>query len=520
MADLSPIQTYLDQIKNAIYGEEVRSAIHDSIARCYTDVDDSKTIAASAADEATTAATSASAAASDANRAKTNAQAAADAANSAATNATNEAASARTATTNANTAISNANTARDRAASAATSATNAASSANTAATAANRAATNADTATTSANNAATNAIDAANAATGAAADARTAIDDCNTARYATITAAQSADTAASRANSASSMIENISVSSENVSPDTQASVHISDVDGHKHLHFRLRQGATGAAYLIKGHAYATLSELESDITSPAVGDQYNVGSAAPYHIYRWTGSTWEDQGQIGINFENLTETEIDSIWNGSAVSSGQSKYIDHTGLFHLIINRIKASLSTKVDKVDGKGLSTNDFTDKYINQINTHTNQIASLSTVKVDKVTGKGLSTNDFTNEYRNLINRVNSFVGSFNLETDAKNVSGAINELYETIQANRPLRIKKSTFSSLPLTINSSVIKEEMVVAECVFGTPSAITSDVTWTTANGSLTLNGTMAANTNTSADILLIPMENIREYNYD
>lgn len=508
MADLSPIQTYLDAIKTAMYGEDVRDAIHDSIARCYTDVDDSKTIAASAADEATTAATSASAAASDANRAKTNAQDAADAANSAASDAATEAGNARTAAANANTATSNANTARDRAANAATSATNAASSANTAATTANRAATNADTARTSANNAAASATEAANAATEATNDARAAISDCDAARYEATVATTSANTAASRANSASSMIENLSVSSENVTPDTSASVRISTVEGHKHLHFLLRQGATGAPFVIKGHAYATLSELESDITSPAVGDMYNVGTSEPYELYRWTGSEWETQGRLGINFDNLTDAEIDSIWNGTAVSSGKSKYIDHTGLFHLIVDRIKEAFSTKVDKVEGKGLSTNDFTNEYMSKIDTHTSQITTLQNGKVEKVSGKKLTTNDFTTAYKNMVDRVNTLAGSDTLTTTAQTLTGAVNELQESkLDATyAPIRIQIPSFSSLPLTINNSAITSDMVVVRCEFGTPYAIISDVEWTTANGSLNLQGTI--NGSTTADIIL------------
>ncbi len=42
---------------------------------------------------------------------------------------------------------------------------------------------------------------------------------------------------------------------------------------------------------------------------------------------------------------------------------------------------------------------------------------------------------------------------------------------------------------------TISNSLITENHVVTECVFSKPSTITTDVTWTTASGSLTLNGT-------------------------
>ena len=57
-----------------------------------------------------------------------------------------------------------------------------------------------------------------------------------------------------------------------------------------------------------------------------------------------------------------------------------------------------AKVKDKVDKVSGKGLSTNDFTSAYktkLDNLDTNLNN-------KVDKVTGKGLSKNDFTDDYK----------------------------------------------------------------------------------------------------------------------
>ena len=58
------IQTYLQQILDAVYGEEVRGAIHDAIEECYTDVTTSATAADAAATAANAAADAANAAAS------------------------------------------------------------------------------------------------------------------------------------------------------------------------------------------------------------------------------------------------------------------------------------------------------------------------------------------------------------------------------------------------------------------------------------------------------------------------
>ncbi len=62
-----------------------------------------------------------------------------------------------------------------------------------------------------------------------------------------------ADTAAENANKAASAITGITADSEDVSADTPSAAIISDVNGHKHVHFKLRQGKTG----LKGDTGAT-----------------------------------------------------------------------------------------------------------------------------------------------------------------------------------------------------------------------------------------------------------------------
>ena len=58
---------------------------------------------------------------------------------------------------------------------------------------------------------------------------------------------------------------------------------------------------------------------------------------------------------------------------------------------------------------------------------------------------------------------------------------------------------------------TLSNSAITTAMVVVSCMFADPAAITSDVTWTTAEGSLTLNGSCASAT--TADIILVRKSN-------
>lgn len=67
---------------------------------------------------------------------------------------------------------------------------------------------------------------------------------------------------------------------------------------------------------------------------------------------------------------------------------------------------IDDELFKKVDKVTGKGLSTNDYTDTDKAIVGGVTSALAG----KVDKVTGKGLSTNDYDNTAKGIVDGVTS--------------------------------------------------------------------------------------------------------------
>lgn len=68
---------------------------------------------------------------------------------------------------------------------------------------------------------------------------------------------------------------------------------------------------------------------------------------------------------------------------------------DYTDAAKAIVDGVTSALENKVDKIAGKGLSTNDYTDAAKAIVDSVNTNLAN----KVDKVTGKGLSTNDFTN-------------------------------------------------------------------------------------------------------------------------
>lgn len=62
-------------------------------------------------------------------------------------------------------------------------------------------------------------------------------------------------------------------------------------------------------------------------------------------------------------------------------------------------------------------------------------------------------------------------------------------------------------ATLTSLPATLSNANITADMRVVECVFGTPSAIRSDVAWTTSAGEIVLGGSISGST--TVDIILI-----------
>jgi len=95
----------------------------------------------------------------------------------------------------------------------------------------------------------------------------------------------------------------------------------------------------------------------------------------------------------GITGTLSAQTDLQSALNGKANTS-------HTHTIENVTN-LQTTLDSKVDKVVGKGLSTNDYSDtdeaKLISLRNN--NEVDILLGTKVDKIVGKGLSTNDLTN-------------------------------------------------------------------------------------------------------------------------
>lgn len=95
-------------------------------------------------------------------------------------------------------------------------------------------------------------------------------------------------------------------------------------------------------------------------------------------------------------------------------------------------------LSNKIDKINGKSLSTNDYTDA-------EKAEVAKIKD-KVDKVSGKGLSANDFTSEYKTKLD---------NLDTNlnAKVINGSsLSSLTLTVSSTIPTTLAAGTICFIP--------------------------------------------------------------------
>ncbi len=118
--------------------------------------------------------------------------------------------------------------------------------------------------------------------------------------------------------------------------------------------------------------------------------------------------------------------------------------------------KAKASdLTNKVDKVSGKGLSANDYTDS-------DKAEVAKVKD-KVDKVTGKGLSANDFTSTYKakldnldtNLNNKVDKVSGK-GLSTN--DFTSAYKTKLDNLDANLSAKAPAYSYSATDLTAGTS--------------------------------------------------------------
>jgi len=193
---------------------------------------------------------------------------------------------------------------------------------------------------------------------------------------------------------------------------------------------------------------------------------------------------------------------------GIVMPDGTTITIDETGLIKadLGISDLKNVVISSI--ANGQILQYNSATQKWENK---------SLGTAAARNATSSitsGSSDLIESGAVSSLKQTLESKIGDLtDLDTTVKtDLVSAVNEVKAS--AGGALYFSGQACSALTgdfCTISNANITADHVVAEVVFADPSAITTDVTWTTASGSLKLNGTCS--TATTVNIVLVKKNN-------
>ena len=123
----------------------------------------------------------------------------------------------------------------------------------------------------------------------------------------------------------------------------------------------------------------------------------------PDYVHTDNNYTNAEKGKL-TNLENYDDTEIRASLDDKVdkISGKGLSANDYTNADKAIVDGVTDALADKVDKVGGKGLSTNDYTTNEKNKLaqleNYDDTEIRTSLSNKVDKISGKGLSTEDYT--------------------------------------------------------------------------------------------------------------------------
>ena len=210
-------------------------------------------------------------------------------------------------------------------------------------------------------------------------------DNAVAAQNAAIQAKNNAETYASNANTYST---NASVSAdESADSALEAKGYAVQASSYKNsaeLAKAAAEKARDEAQEIVGGNYATKTELN------------NHTNNTDTHITSTERNTWNNKvdkvSGKGLSTNDYTNEEKDKVANIPADTN--------------------AELSNKVNKEAGKGLSTNDYTTAEKNKVANLPSDTNTALSNKVDKVSGKGLSTNDYTNTEKTKLGALNAAI------------------------------------------------------------------------------------------------------------
>ena len=140
----------------------------------------------------------------------------------------------------------------------------------------------------------------------------------------------------------------------------------------------------------------TIGSVGRDVQNLTAGDNITISAAGEISAELDTTNYYTKTEVDTLLDDYYTSAEVDTELadkvdkvTGKGLSTN-----DYTTADKTIVDNVTTNLNNKVDKVTGKGLSTNDYTDADKAIVSAVTTNLSN----KVDKVAGKGLSTNDYT--------------------------------------------------------------------------------------------------------------------------
>ncbi len=160
-------------------------------------------------------------------------------------------------------------------------------------------------------------------------------------------------------------------------------------------------------------------------------------------------TTTEKEKLAGIAI-GANKTVVDSTLSTTSTHPVQNKVIGEmlTNVNARIDNKadktdISALQSGKVDKIAGKGLSSNDYTTTEKNKLAGLSNyndtavkaDISALRSGKVDKIAGKGLSSNDYTTTEKNKLAELSNYIDNLKQNPNILYDSGTVTNIIRVV-------------------------------------------------------------------------------------
>ena len=286
-------------------------------------------------------------------------------------------------------------------------------------------------------------------------------------------------------------IDYISWTTSGTSGDGQyhyATIHYADTTTST---FTIRDGLkgdTGADWYVWIKYASDLPTADADMSAYPdnyIGIYSGTSSSAPAHYTDYTWFQWKgDKGDTGSPATIITQAvEYMASSSGTVVPEGSwSSTIPSVPSGNFLWTRVKVtynsgdvvtSYSVSRNGIDGQGAVSS------VNEISPDPNGNIAL--------TASDIPTSDSTSVQAHITD----------IESDISDV-----QTYE-------VRHITGTITSLPISFSYAFITADHRVINCVLGTPSAVTSDLTWTTSAGDVTFTGTLANLGSTTIDFDIV-----------